>query len=262
MASPLRIHIIGLAGIIGTGKSTFMTRLQTTGALERAFPSLHILFVREPENLWQEGEHNWLHEFYEDRDMNAQPFQTIVFDTHVTVIERAVEEAHQKWSDGGTVLIVVERTMYDQLLFWRQQVDEQLKTTTPIFNAAYMKIWRRWMQLIPSVSMIFFLKTDNLQKTMQRLKRRTEGTLRVFHCSLDGDTDIQEVGGITLAYQRSLLEKHEAWYTAPDAHPPETDEEGVPCMHINVDAPYHEDDASLFQLAEEMAAEIKRRLVL
>ena len=212
--------------------------------------------------LHTKGELHLLQEFYKDRDMNAQPFQTIVFDTHVDVVQEAMERARVECG-GKDIVLVVERTMYDQLLFWKLQVDDKLKSTTPIFDAAYMRIWRKWTRFLPPVSLIFFLRTSDLQRTMQRLKKREESIApdrSVFHVSMNGE-QIEEVGGITLAYQEALLKKHEAWYTQPFAHPPESSPQGIRCVHINADDPYHEEDASLFQMAHEMCGSIAQMMM-
>ena len=240
-----RVFLVGFSAVIGVGKTSLIERLKKTCALQRALKEEHglhpfVVFVLEPEGMWEENINgvltNWLQEFYKDRDMNAHPFQTIVFDTHVTVVEEAVQKAREECAPGQDIVIVVERTMYDQLLFWKLQVDDALKTTTPIFDAAYMKIWKRWCRFIPQVSLIFFLKTRALRTTMERLSRRQGGD------------------GVPLEYQQKLLKKHESWYTEPAAFPPNcTVQGGVPCRHIEMNAPFHEDDGVLYEMAKEMA---------
>jgi deoxyadenosine/deoxycytidine kinase len=263
-----RIILIGFSAIIGCGKTSLLKRLEKLRILSTRLPNAHISFVREPEDLWVEtladGRRvNWLEEFYADRDMNAQPFQTIVFDTHIQVVEEAIEKAKREAKEGQDIVILIERTMYDQLLFWKLQVDSNLATTTPIFDSAYMRIWNRWNRFIPHVSLIFFLKTGSLDGTMARLRRRERlaaslsGDKSVFHISVDGDAhDATEANGVPRDYQQLLLDKHLEWYTEPVARPLHAPPQGVPCVHINIDAPYHENDASLDQLGAEIAQHI------
>jgi hypothetical protein len=77
-----------------------------------------------------------------------------------------------------------------------------------------------------------------------------------------GEEEIQEVNGLTLEYQTKLLERHLAWFTEPSAAPPHSPVEGVPCMHVLADEPYHENDGTLHELAARMAAFICKNVVL
>lgn len=262
------VILIGFSAIIGCGKTSLLKRLEQTRILSSKLPEAYIVFVREPEDLWVETladgtRVNWLEEFYADRNMNAHPFQIIVFDTHIQVVEEAIAKAKLEAKDGQQIVILVERTMYDQLLFWKLQVDSNLATTTPIFDSAYMRIWNRWNRFIPQVSLIFFLKTGNLDGTMARLRRRERltaslsGDKSVFHVSVDGDAHkATEANGVPRDYQQLLLDKHLEWYTEPVARFLQAPLDGVPCVHINIDAPYHENDASLEQLGAEIAQRI------
>lgn len=263
-----RIFLMAVSAIIGCGKSSIMKRLKQTGALQKVLAEKynwapHIIFVKEPEDMWIEtiqdpctGETvtiDHLKTFYDNRDNYAHGFQMFVFDTHIKVIEEAAKEAR----DDRDTIILVERSMYDQLLFWKKQLQDKLETATLSHHASYIRFWRRWNCFIPPVSLIFFLKTSNLNKTMRRLKNREQlkssTEKSVFHVSVDGTEDqIQQVGGISRQYQHDLLELHESFYTTPFAFPPEAPKEGIPCVHLDADAPYHEEDLHLFQLAEEM----------
>lgn len=263
-----QIFLMAISAIIACGKSKIMERFRQTKALEEALGEDYvILSIKEPEALWKEriqdpwtGERveiDHLSTFYTLRGIYAHGFQMKVFDTHIQVIEQAVEQAKRDFPHKK-VIILVERSMYDQLLFWKQQMRDNLETATLAHHASYMSFWRRWNTFIPPPSLIFFLKTSNLDKTMRRLKNREENKKQncknAFHVSVDGtERDIQEVGGITRKYQSDLLELHEAFYTTPFARPPESPEGGIPCIHLDADLPYHEQDDSLFQMAREMA---------
>jgi len=266
-----RIFLMAVSAIIGCGKSSIMKRLRQTRVLEEILSqkygkAVNIIFVKEPEDMWvetikdpwtgEEHEINHLESFYAHRDIMAHAFQMFVFDTHITVIEDAVKQAEEQDLD---TIILVERSMYDQMLFWKQQLRDNIATATLTHHASYVRFWKRWNKFIPQVSLIFFLRTSNLDKTMRRLKNReclkksVDGNKSVFHVSVDGtESEIQQVGGISRKYQSDLLELHEAFYATPYAHPPEAPIGGIPCVHLDADAPYHEEDVSLFALAEEM----------
>lgn len=239
------VFIAGVSAIIGSGKTSLMTRLKQKRVLETLLPQKEycVVHVLEPENLWTDEERgiNYLTTFYENRDDNAHPFQMIVFDTHVTVIEEAVRRGMDMRGNDShkKVIIVVERTMYDQLLFWKKQVEDGVKTGSAIHDASYMKIWRRWTQLIPPIAVIFYLKTPNLDETMKRLQQR-------------GDTLV------TRAYQQGLLALHDCWYTSPRAYPLEGPASGVPCVELDASLPYHVEDGALQEVGRTMAEAIQR----
>jgi len=267
-----KIYLVSISAIIGCGKSSMMKRLRQTRALEEILAQkygkhIHIIFVREPEDMWTEtvvdlctGEThtiNHLTSFYDNRDLLAHAFQMIVFDTHVDVIKEAVKEAESQPLD---TVILVERSMYDQLLFWKKQMQDHVSTATLNHHASYIRFWRKWNSFIPPVSLIFFLNTSNIDKTMKRLKNREDKKpedKNIFHVSIDGTEQlIETVGRISRNYQKDLLELHREFYSTPIAHPPEAPTEGIPCIHLDADAPYHEEDVSLFKLAEEMTPHI------
>lgn len=241
------VSVVGLSAVIGSGKTSLMTRLQQEAVLEALLPEGEycVMHVLEPEAMWvdEERDINYLTTFYQDRNRNAHPFQMIVFDTHVTVIEEALERALLlRKSPDQKIVIVVERTMYDQLLFWKKQVADGVDTGSPIHDASYMKIWRRWKQLIPPIALIFHLKTKSLDETMKRLEKR-------------GDTQV------TRTYQQGLLNMHDAWYTTPRAYPMEGPTSGVPCVELDASEPYHVDDDALQRVGHLMAESIQRYVI-
>ena len=240
-----RVSVVGVSAIIGSGKTSLMNRLKERRVLEALLPEAEycVVHVLEPENLWVDQERgiNYLTTFYENRDDNAHPFQMIVFDTHVTVIGEEVRRGAAMRGDDThkKIVIVVERTMYDQLLFWKKQVGDGVKTGSAIHDASYMKIWRRWTQLIPPVALVFYLKTPNLDETMKRLQKR-------------GDTLV------TRTYQQGLLALHDRWYTSPRAYPLEGPASGVPCVELDASLPYHVEDGALQEVGRIMSEAIQR----
>ncbi len=245
------VTLVSLSGIPGVGKSRARKRLAKTKFLEEALdidPSeLEVVFVAEPVKLWKEK--GYLQEFYKNPSLYALPFQLIVFDTHVEAVEKAIASKTKPH-----MLIVVERCMFDQLLFWKQQVDLKQETAGPMFDAAYTRIWSRWNKFVPPVSVIFFFHTSDIQMTMKRMQARARAEETGLGASIDPSTgDVQEVNGLTLGYQATLLLKHYTWFTEPYAS---CGDGTIPCVRINVDAPYHVDDDALRALAQKLATHI------
>lgn len=233
---------MGVSGIIGVGKSTTLCRLRNTGALKTALQAqcdraVRLVWLLEPSDLWNSL--GWLQEFYKDPDANAFWFQFGVFDTHVDAVSDAIASCDTT-TTNDVVVIVVERTMYCQRLFWEVQYD--LKRAKEQEHQVYVRMWNKWRRFIPEPAMIFYLKTSTLEVAMERVEARARE---------------EEQDGVTKAYQQHLLTKHNAWYTQPVAYPPGCSTQGIPCTHLLSDAPFHTDDNALAQLSYDMAAALK-----
>jgi deoxyadenosine/deoxycytidine kinase len=237
--SKRKVFLAGCAGIPGVGKTTLLKKLRNSGALQRHLgDSLHVIIVLEPTKLWKAK--GWLAAFYANPSKNAAAFQWIVFMTHVAEVEKAIKNA----PIDKDLLILVERTMFDQLLFWKQQVDDKCDTADDLYDAAYMMTWKRWNEFIPRVSVIFYFYTSDIQITMRRVLERNRA--EEMGVSYSGENlltesasvQIDKVGGLTLEYQQRLLDKHQQWYTVGVCTPPTQDvQRSIPCVHINLDDP-------------------------
>lgn len=259
---------VSVSGIVGIGKSTLLKRLRHTKMLKAALPpNWHVSFVREPSKLWEER--GWLSAFYGDTSHNAAAFQFQVFTTYVDAVEAKLK------SDPcpphcNTHLLIVERCMYDQRLFWEMQRDAKMATADDNYNEAYVLVWKRWRTLIPEVDCIFFLGASDMDYVMQRVQARARASEMGASFSSAEDQPlaasmvgfqfqmepIQTVGKLTRAYQERLQQKHLEWFTQPVAHPLDAPPQGIPCLHINMDEPFHVDDGSLKALAMRMAVHI------
>lgn len=215
-----RVSLVGITGIIGAGKTTLMEALNSFFSL-REKNEFKILFAYEPVALWKGR--GWLQGYYDDPETAGFPFQLLVFDTYIENILRLIEENRQ---DERHLVIVTERTMYDQMMFWMEQKQaaphpedppgqDPMLSKSP-YRAAYARIWTKWNRFIPTPSLIVFLKTSTLELTMERVRHRAR-------CS-------EEVSGVTAEYQEGLLRAHEVEYTEP-----KTQRDKVPCIHLCVD---------------------------
>jgi len=232
----MSVHILSMscAGIPGTGKSTLLSRFEQDGMLQRHFndagcDDVRVIFVHEPMEQWGD----LLERFYTNRDMYAGCFQFNAFVTHVDAVEAAVNAAK---ADGTnkTVLLLTERSMYDQRLFWTLQVEDQLTTADASHDMVYQKVWARWRQLIPELSHVFYLRNADIADTMARVQERARA---------------EEANGLTLDYQQRLLALHDDWYTEPRARPPGAPTDGIPCTQLDADPDFRSDDGELRALA-------------
>lgn len=272
-----QVILVSISGIPGVGKSTAIKELQEKKLLEKKLPSCTICYVHEPSDEWIQN--GWLSAFYDDPVKNALAFQLLVFETHVKAVQNEIEKqeklinskretldvgefrVHTKEKD--TIICIVERSMWDQLLFWRVQ------KSTKIEDDAYMHIWRRWNAFIPPVSIIFYCKTSDIQKTMRRVERRARKEETNIHLKRSGpseneqeDVVVVEAGGLTLSYQTALEKKHTEWFggVCSNIQPREEGGEGIPCVQVDMDLPYHDDLEALETLGDLMVENIKMLL--
>lgn len=266
-----RVFIVDIAGIPGSGKSTICKRLKRKAFIQKHLYFLHgqkqtsmplVKFVKEPVNVYRER--GYLQKYYGNPDQYALPFQLLVFDIFVDTLEARITSAKKKLlTPQQDIVLIIERgTMFDQLIFWKLQVDLGKASADPMCDDAYMGIWKKWTRFVPSPLIIFFFQTKDIQTTMQRVKQRarveelgqsfSDGEL--LKSSVEGE--ITNVNGLTLEYQKALLAKHREWFTEPVASPPFAKEGGIPCVHVNVDEAFHTDDVVLEKLAKEMAERI------
>ncbi len=231
-------------------------------------------FSQEPVDLWREL--GWLEKFYSDPDKYAFAFQLAVFDSQLDAVEVAMAN-YRASGDTRPLVLLVERTFWDQRLFWQLQVDLGRASADVMHDQVYCGLWSKWRRFMPEPSLVVLFQTSSIQVTMQRLQARgrseekttplalsessseSEQGRNLLLSSMGGDAAIDSVGGLTATYQQLLADKHREWFAEPLARPPcePASAPGVPCKHINVDAPYHVSDGSLAELALELAEAIR-----
>lgn len=133
------VFLFSTSGIVGAGKSTVISRLKENDTLEKQVQTrlnvpIRVVFLPEPVELWKER--GWLYKYYGNPDLYAAAFQFIVFCTHSKAIEECISANTHR-----PLIIVAERSMYDQLLFWQQQRDLKKLTADDMYNDAYMMTW-------------------------------------------------------------------------------------------------------------------------
>lgn len=265
------VFFVGCAGIPGVGKSTALKRLESSGylgeeirKLNNQMPFIKVAFVQEPSELWRKS--GWLQEFFSNPSHYAAAFQMLVFDSYINAIESVLQDL-PKEGDNVTV-VVIERTFYCQRLFWEQHVESGCATATGMYREAYERMWQRWRRIFPEPSLIFLFQTTQLHETMRRVHERAraeevpaKNAVETESKVADKDGPTSAAGGLTLEYQQQLLDKHRKWFAEPTARPFCSPSEGIPCVHINADAPYADDDSSLRGLAKTIAGHVWEELI-
>jgi deoxyadenosine/deoxycytidine kinase len=243
------IFMVSFSGVPGVGKTSVMRKLQATKTLERAIikrsgiasGDVIVRYVYEPSDVWESR--GWLQQFYQDPVKNAFAFQLGVFDTHVD----AVVNTTRKVDSTKTLVLIVERSMYDQLLFW--EVNKKLANVDTMVDEVYQNMWKKWKVIpgYPKLSLIIFLNTPDIQDTLDRVNQRNR----------DGERN-----GITRHYQQALLDMHLEWFKDPVARPKHAPDGGITCMHVDAGKPYHVDDDHAQELIDEIASTIVVQLLM
>lgn len=272
------VVLVSLSGIPGVGKSTAVALLKESNVLQQLLDPLEksaiVRLREEPSALWRQRQ--WTTRFYANPKERALSFQNIVFITHVEAVRETVREAQdylrRRYGSpfARRILLVVERCMWDQLLFWKVQGSDDMD------DDAYMMVWREWNAFVPRVQKILFFETSDIEQTMARVRRRNlreELSKSVSPSTTESsggdekqeDQNSQKQGGLTLEYQTTLYNKHCAWYSDSGYTRIEYTEHGalkkehtIECARLNVDMPYHDQPEALQRLAETLAAELKQ----
>lgn len=270
--------IIVISGIIGVGKTTLLNLLEKRG------------YSVLPERVEHWRAQNWLQEFYKDPEREALSFQLLVYDTGIENVEKALiasstakgggkfggetpgntpaakggggvgddpAKNHGETNGcftkllGGKKVLFVERYLYDQLLFWKTQVE--MKRVTKMQDDSYMSIWRRWRNFIPEPSGYVLLTApppDGAKGAVIDAGVESRGRPEELKASRDGDFN---------AYQRVLAQKHLEYFARDTACPPEAPRGGFPCLHVNIaDYPYHkEENTGIVELIERWISSAK-----
>lgn len=268
--SPLPAHdnvfVVAIEGAIGTGKSTFITRTQQTQLFKRELDNMlghnkvHVVCRLEPVETWREN--GMLQDFYDHKLENAYAFQVQVFEDHVAVVRQAIAPYLKGSGDsreGQPVVLIMERSMFSQLLFWRQQEHDGFTTLTQ--RIRYMKQWQTWRNYIPSPHLYVFMRIPHeddtghddqvrLDREMERIQRRVQSRGRTEEGADEPlDTDF-------MAYNRQILERHETFWPQGTCNPEGFLKTPAACVHCDVSRRYDVDDTVLRQVSREIAGYI------
>lgn len=253
-----RVVVVCFEGLIGAGKTYTMRCLQEHNLIQAG--DYHVVYVYEPVALWEKM--GVLQEFYANREDNAFPFQEICYHTHIRATLEALSKVPQ---DGKPILVLSERGVYTQLLFWTKQYEEKkLRSAQKMHNTAYMMIFDMFRCFIPEPSGFIYLVTD-VDLAMERLNNRERDKLKCSMPQLAEDAVAAESkfkdDAEMHAYQEKLYELHQRFFTTPTARPPRCKKD-IPCMHLQTgEEPLHMSDGSLQRVAKQVMQFISPLLI-
>lgn len=205
------IFTVSLEGIIGVSKSTLLRRMEEHRMIEQELTDIlkhNNVFVEyqlEPVWRWgpiEDGGNGMLGDFYDNRTANAYPFQVQVFEDYVDVVRDKIRPYLKDSNDperaGKPMVLIVERSMFSQLLFWRLQEDDGHTTITQ--RTRYMRQWVTWFGHVPVPVLIVLLRImheddkgcddeERLWRELRRVQRRVQARGRGEEMSKEDKID-------------------------------------------------------------------------
>ncbi len=222
------IKVVVVSGIIGVGKTTLLKLLDN-----KIMNGYVTKVVYEPVQDWKDK--GWLEAFYEKPKEKAFVFQMGVYDSAIKNVEKTIREL----PENQKTLLFIERYIYDQLLFWKVNLD--MGRGTCMDDEIYMSFWRRWKDYIPKPDAYILLYSSETQQRI--LSRGREAELKASQDDSEG----------FLLYQMKLFAKHlEFFKEGEGACPPECPkEDAFPCLYLNTsEFPYHKDEKAKLNVYE------------
>lgn len=287
------VYIVAIEGIIGTGKSTLMKRMQSERMLQTELQArlghahVHVSYMLEPVEKWRKT--GMLQDFYAHKRENAYPFQVQVFEDYVIGVRRHIAPYINATGEhrGLPMVLVTERSVFSQLLFWRQQEDDGHTTETQ--RTRYMRQWHSWTHYIPAPKMYIFLRVphesdktcatddERMERELRRVQRRVQArgrgeetpTIQRLEANRDAmktsignqDDNGQVLDAQFMQYNKQLLLKHEAYWPTPLCNPEDKLLRDATCIHLDASRAYNLDDAVLKQCVVEMATHLAACLI-
>ena len=162
--------IISIEGNIGSGKSTFVSKLK-----EYFSNREDVCFLQEPVNEWldikDENGMNILEHYYKDQKSYAFQFQMMAYISRLAILKRAVENPQYKY-------IITERCLYtDKNVFCKMLYDEGL-----IESIGY-QIYNKWFTEFQDLAIPYkcvYLRTDpEVSKSRVDIRARVEESIPI-----------------------------------------------------------------------------------
>jgi deoxyadenosine/deoxycytidine kinase len=177
--------IISIEGNIGTGKSTFIEKVQIY--FNRVNANIKFGFIPEPVNVWNSVTDNEgvtiLEKYYEDQHKYAFPFQMMAYISRLAVMREALKQDYD--------VIIMERSMFtDREVFAKMlYADEKIG---PIEFNIYKKWFDEFVNDFPEILHVY-IQADPTVSAARVNKRARHGE------------------NIPLSYLETCHEYHEKW---------------------------------------------------
>jgi deoxyadenosine/deoxycytidine kinase len=221
-----KIYIISIEANIGSGKSTFLTKLQ------KLHPEW--FFLLEPVDIWKSitdtSGNSILSEFYKNQKRFAYTFQNFAFITRVSTLNAMIQKIKQSTSIFQNKYLIVERSIYsDKNVFAKMLYDNQ-----NISNLEY-ELYLYWFHKLHSnmlVSGHIYLQVDPTI-SFNRVKKRARK---------------EEVDCVPLEYLKSVHLYHDTWLNNTP----------VPTLVINADLEFENDEVQLKNMDNSIKPFIER----
>jgi deoxyadenosine/deoxycytidine kinase len=173
---------IVIDGLIGAGKTTLIKLLIN----KYSASGIKVHPIYEPVDVWRET--GALAEFYKDIKAKCYEFQTFVY---ITRIQRVIDEV---CANPDTHIFLLERSIFTDRYIFVNLLKENMG---PVRLEMYNTWWDMWSCLMNIKIHKWVLLDTSLNESINRICNRARG----------------EEHGITVEYQKNLMDKHHEFYT-------------------------------------------------
>ena len=185
--------IISIEGNIGTGKSTFIDKLQDY--FQRINNDLKIGFIPEPVNIWNsvtdDAGVTILEKYYDNQYKYAFPFQMMAYISRLSIMREALKQDYD--------FIIMERSMFTDCEVFAKMLYDDKKIESIEYNI-YKKWFDEFINDFPDIWHIYIQADPTVSQT-RVLKRERSGE------------------NIPLSYLEKCHEYHEKWLLEGENEP-------------------------------------------
>lgn len=171
--------VIGVEGIIGAGKTTFIDVCLAPLLSSKGY---NVKVVREPVDLWLDI----LPLFYENPERWGYFFQTKALTDRVNVINEVMSDKNTKYAD----IIICERGVVSDCIF--MEIMKCQSKITDMEYRTYKSLWEIVVRTVSCIPDMFVYISPSIEEAMKRVKSRNR----------NGEQDLE------FDYQKMLMEKH------------------------------------------------------
>lgn len=211
----LNFKIVSIEGNIGSGKSTFLSKLK-----EQFKNNPYVIFLKEPVDEWakikDENNVTILEKFYADQEKYSFSFQMMAYVSRLKILKDTINNIKTVQSnENKSFIIITERCLYTDKFVFAKMLYESGK----IENVNY-QIYLNWFDLFSNdfqINKIIYIKTNpNICSTRIKIRHRTgENSIPIDYletCDTYHNNMLEAMNNTSLCKEQLILNGDEDIY--------------------------------------------------